>query len=404
MDLDEQIISEMKDFILEFCEKVGPRSPCSNNESKAAKLFNSKLKSLGFNVITEEFSVHPGAYKASFRLPMILFIFSTLFYWIYPLISLIISILSCLILIGEMYFVKEVIDIFFPNKYSQNIISKIESQNQVRNLIIVGSHIDSNWEFPLIRKLGYGFIIIISINLILNIILLIILPIKIIVNFFELETDFFSIELTFYLIFIGSVPIALIQFFFIISNRPVMGANDNLSGMAICYAIAKYHSISENRLRNTELWISAYGCEEIGAKGSKFFVKKYFNIIENAKVINLDMVGYKSSPILIHKSEILGLVKMDNYLIELIRDLAKKLNMNVKIASSMAYTDSLSFARKKVRAASMSSIPQSFKEFYYHTRNDVIENIDFKNLINVYKICINLIKTIDEQKDIKNIL
>ena len=26
MDLDELLIVEMKDFILEFCEKVGPRS------------------------------------------------------------------------------------------------------------------------------------------------------------------------------------------------------------------------------------------------------------------------------------------------------------------------------------------------------------------------------------------
>ena len=118
MDLDELLIAEMKDFILEFCEKVGPRSPCSNNESKAAILFYNKLKALGYNVKIEEFTVHPGAYKASFRLPMILFILSIIFYWIYPLLSLIISILSCLILIGEMYFVKEVIDLFFPNKHS----------------------------------------------------------------------------------------------------------------------------------------------------------------------------------------------------------------------------------------------------------------------------------------------
>ena len=396
MDLDEQLIVEMKDFILEFCEKVGPRSPCSNNESKAAKLFYNKLKALGYNVKNEEFTVHPGAYKASFRLPMILFILSIIFYWIYPLLSLIISILSCLILIGEMYFVKEVIDLFFPKKHSQNVISKLESKNQAKNLIIIGSHLDSNWEFPLIRKIRYGFIIIISINLILNVILLIILPMKIIVNFLGLETDFIYFELIFYLIFIGSIPIALIQFFFIISNQPVMGANDNLSGMAVCYEIARYYSLSENRLRNTEVWINAYGCEEIGAKGSKFFVKKYFNAIKKAKVINLDMVGYKNSPILIHKSEILGLVRMDYNLIELLNKSAKNLNIKTKISSSMAYTDSLSFARKQISSVSMSSIPQSSKELYYHTRNDVIDNLDFKNLVKVYKICIDLIKTIDK--------
>ncbi len=396
MDLDELFLVEMKDFILEFCEKIGPRPPCSNNEAKAAKLFYNKLKALGYNVENERFIVHPGAYKASFRVPMILFILSVIFYWIYPLLSLIISILSCLILIGEMYFVKEVIDLFFPKKHSQNVISKIESKNQAKNLIIVGSHLDSNWEFPLIRKIRYGFIIIISINLILNVMLLIILPMKIIVNFFKLEAEFFYFELIFYLIFIGSIPIALIQFFFIISNHPVMGANDNLSGMAVCYEIARYYSLSENKPRNTEVWIIAYGCEEIGSKGSKFFVKKYYNAIKKAKVINLDMVGYKNSPVLIHKSEILGLARMDYNLIDLINKVAKNLNIKTKISSIMAYTDSLSFARKQISAVSLSSVPQSSKELYYHTRNDVIENLDFKNLANVYKICIDLIKTIDE--------
>ncbi len=175
-----------------------------------------------------------------------------------------------------------------------------------------------------------------------------------------------------------------------------MGANDNLSGMAICYGIALYYRLSENRPRNTEVWINAYGCEEIGSKGSKFFVKKYFNAIKKAKVINLDMVGYKNSPVLIHKSEILGLVKMDYNLIDLINKIAKNLNIKTKICSSKAYTDSLSFSRKQISTVSMSSMPQSSKELYYHTRNDVIENLDFKNLVNVYKICIDLIKTIDE--------
>ncbi|MFX1309829.1 MAG: M28 family metallopeptidase [Promethearchaeota archaeon] len=395
MDPVELLLVDMKNFILEFCEKVGPRSPCSNNESKAAKLFYNKLKALGYSVNIEKFTVHPGAYKASFRLPMILFISSVIFYWIYPLLSLMMIIISCLILIGEMYFVKEVIDIFFPKKDSQNVISRIESQNQANNLIIIGSHIDSNWEFPLIRKIRYGFVIIISINLLLNVILLIILPIKIIINFLELETNFYCIESVFYLIFIGSIPIALVQFFFMISNRPVMGANDNLSGMAVCYEIARYYSLPENRLKNTEIWINSYGCEEIGSKGSKYFVKKNYEAIKKAKVINLDMVGYKNSPVLIHKSEILGLVKMDYNLIEFVCKISKDLNIETKISSSMAYTDSISFTRKQISALSMSSMPQSSKELYYHTRNDIIENLDFKNLVNVYKICVDLIKAID---------
>jgi len=398
MILDNQLKDDMKNFIVEFCAKIGPRSPCSNSEAEAAKLFYNKLKLLGNEVKVEDFEVHPGAYKASFRLPTIFYILSIVFYWIYPWISLIISIISCLILFGEMYFVKEIIDPFFPKKYSQNVISKIMAKNLATNLIIIGSHLDSNWEFPLIKKIKYGFIVIISANITLNVILLIMLPIKIIFNSLKLEVGFFYLELIFYYIFIGTIPIALIQFFYMISNRPVMGANDNLSGMAVCYEIAKFYNLSENKLENTELWINAYGSEEIGSKGSKFFVNKYFNKIKNAKVINLDMVGYKNSPVLVHKSEIFGLIRLDYSLIELINNLAKNLNIEIKVSSSMAYTDSLSFARKHISTVSMGSIPQSSKELYYHTRYDTIENLDFQSMVNVYKICVNLIKSFESKK------
>ena len=396
MQLDQKLEIDIKEFISEFCEKIGPRPPCSSNEAKAAQLFYDKIKNYCDEIVIEKFHTHPGTYKASFRYPMVLYIFSIIFYWFLPLLSLILTILSCIILFGEVYFVKEIIDFLFPKKYSQNVISKIKPQNQTKKLLIIGSHMDSNWEFPLIRKIKYGLIIVVAINVLLNTILFLILIVKNLLHIINLQSILYNFELIFFWGFIGGIPIALIQLFFIISNLPVMGANDNLSGMAVCYKIAKHLSINENKTNHVEIWINVYGCEEIGSKGSKFFVMEHFQKIKNAKIINLDMIGYKQSPLLILKSELLGLIKMDKELIDLVQKSASNYDINVKLRTSMAYTDSLSFSRKGLSAVSISSKPQSSKEFYYHTRDDVIENLDLKNLVNAYKICIGIIRDLDK--------
>lgn len=398
LDTNHKLEMEMKAFINEICEKVGPREPCSDKEADGAKLFYNKLNDYHDDITVEEFSTHLGAFKGCFRIPMVLYIISIIFYWYYPWLSFILSTASLIILIGEMTMAREVIDFLFPKKTSQNVIAKIQPEaetDKARKLVIIGSHMDSNWEFPMFRKLGYRFTVIIAINLFLNGILMIVSGIKLASVLTQKGLLTYNVETIFFWIFICGVPFALAQLFFSISNRPVMGANDNLSAVAICYELAKYLSVPENRPKNIAVWIAAFGCEETGSKGSKAFVKKHYDEIKDAKVINIDMVGNKNVPLFIGTSEIVGSVKMDKKIIALIKEFTDKYDIPVKTGPSMAFTDSLSFARKGIVSASILSMPGSSKEFYYHTREDTIENMDFKNLVNTYKIIIDVIKTID---------
>lgn len=386
---------EMKEFVQEFCDKIGPRAPCSSEEMAAANLFKEKMNNYCDDVVIEPFSTHPGAYKAAFRVPMILYLVSLILYWLIPWLSLIVAFILILILFGEMTLAKEVIDFMFPNKSSQNIISKIKPKNQAKTLVIIGSHIDSNWEYPLIRRLRNKFPIIIGINWFLNTILFLLLIVKNLLLITGFESVILPIERIIFLVLIIIIPIPIIQLFFIISNRPVMGANDNLSGMAVCHELAKKLSLPENKPKNVEVWINAYGCEETGSKGSKAFVKTRFKEIKDAKIINIDMIGNKNSPLLIGKSELQGFVKMDEEIINLLKESGDNLNIKTKVTTLIAYTDSLSFCRKNLSATSLSSTPQSSKEYYYHTRYDVIENMTFENLVNAYRICMDIIRKLD---------
>lgn len=393
MSVNKELVNSMKNFIVEICEKVGPRAPCSKNETKCARLLHDKLKAFSDEVVIEEFNTTPDAYKISFRLPVILYCISIILYWYCSWLSLIFAILSFIIFFCEIYLVREIVDIFFPKKLSQNVIAKIKPKHKTKTLIIIGSHLDSNWEFPIIRKLKYGFIIIIAINFFLIVVLIILLILKNMLLLLQIE--FYNLEINAFTFLIITLPFPLIQLIFIISNRPVMGANDNLSGMAVCYEIAKNLSISINKLNNVEVWINTYGCEEIGSKGSKAFINEHLEEIQKAKIINLDMLGYSYPPLLIGKSEIYGLVKMNGEMIELIKESANELNINIEIKDLFAYTDSLSFCRENLSATSITSKPHSMKEFYYHTRDDTFENLNFENMFNAYKVCMRIIKKLD---------
>ncbi|MFX1360018.1 MAG: M28 family metallopeptidase [Promethearchaeota archaeon] len=393
MSVNKELINSMRDFIVEICEKVGPRIPCSKKEAKCARLLHSKLKVFSDEIIIDEFHTTPGAYKASFRLPPFLYCMAVISYWYFWWLSLIFAVLSFVIFFFEVYLVKEIIRIFFPNKSSQNVIAKIKPKTKTKILVIIGSHTDSNWEFPLIRKLKYGFILIIAINFLLNLILIILLIMKSLLLIYQFGGNLYNLELIIFTFLIITLPSPLIQLLFIISNHPVMGANDNLSGMAVCYEIAK--NLSSNKLNNVEVWINTYGCEEIGAKGSKAFIMMHLEEIQKAKIINLDMLGFRYPPLVIGKSEIYGLVKMNEEMIELIKESAHELNINIQIKNLFAYTDSLSFCRRNLSATSITSKPHSMKEFYYHTRGDIFENLNFENLINAYKVCMQVIKKLD---------
>ena len=390
----KQVLNEFKDFINEFCEKIGPRPPASVDEKRAAILFQNKLEKYCDETKSEEFTVQPDAYKAAFRIPMIFYCFALIFYKWSFWIALLLSFCSVLIFIIQTNLALPLLDPLFPKKKSINVIGKIKPNSdseKTKKIIVIGSHLDSNWEFTLMRKWGYKFAIIIALNFFLNIILFLFLIV------FKIGIISKTIEIIFVCCFIvGTIPV-LIQLFFLISNTPVMGANDNLAGMSVSYLLAKYFSKEENQLKNIEIWISAFGCEEIGSRGSRAFIKKHYNELKNASVLNLDMIGNRAEMLTIHKGEITGMVKLDKKLAQKVKKSAEELSIPVKIENSMAYTDSMSFARRGISATSICSLPESSEEFYYHTCMDTIERVEFESLLKTFNICVHFLKEINKQ-------
>ena len=76
-------------------------------------------------------------------------------------------------------------------------------------------------------------------------------------------------------VFLAWIPILFVALFFENKKRPVMGANDNLTGCFISMAVVKYMQHHDIRFENTEVWVVLTGSEEAGLRGAKAFCKAH---------------------------------------------------------------------------------------------------------------------------------
>ncbi|MHA1578906.1 MAG: M28 family peptidase [Candidatus Freyarchaeota archaeon] len=57
-----------------------------------------------------------------------------------------------------------------------------------------------------------------------------------------------------------------------------------------------------------------------------------------------------------------------------------------------AYTDAMSFAEKGLKSASIVAVGSTGFPKYYHTTNDVMENLNYKQVADLVRICLEFIK------------
>ncbi len=404
MEQKNEIIKYMHFIIQDICEKIGPRSPCSKKEAECANYVENELKKYTNDTKIEEFYCHPSSYKATFRIPMLNLVISTIFYWIYYfnpnklllISSLILVLISVIIIQSNLFRNIELIDPLFKKNQSFNVLGKFKPENEAKRIIIFGGHHDSNCEFKILKKSPILFGIFMAFSVIINHLMVGIFILKIVLHFLSYYFLFLQEIDLILLIFLSLIsPILIYTAFNVVSNTPVMGVDDNLSAIAVLISIAKF--LQDNKLKNVEIWIVSHGCEEWGDRGSKRFSKKYCNELNKnqAFAINLDMLGGKGQILKLVTSESMFIVKHSKELIAFLSKIFEDLKIPYLKGSIEAYTDSMAYSQNKIRACSIISMPKKGFPTHYHTTNDTIEKIEFNNLWNCYQILIEFIKRID---------
>jgi len=406
LDNENKVKEDMRFTIQEICEKIGPRAPCSEQEAACATYIQNFFKNYTEDSQIENFYCRPGSYRAAFRIPMINLMIATLSYWIYFFYPNIVSLLICfgfivfsvIVILTNLMQNIEFIDPLFKKQESTNVYGKFKPRETTKRIIVIGGHHDSNWEFPILKKWPKFYTSFMSIPILLSFFMVVVYILKIILYFVSIPFLFVQlVDLVLLILQTALFPMLIYTTINCVSRDPVMGADDNLTSIAIILELAKFLK-KTNGLKNTEIWLVSHGCEEIGDRGSKRFSKKNLRELKNAYVINIDMVGGKGSELKVDIVEVRSIVKLSKELGDTLSNIATELRIPHNVGNVMFYTDSMAYSKNGIKACSLVGSPKKGLATHYHTLNDTIDKLDFNNLWNCYRILIEFIKRVDDDK------
>ena len=397
------------ELIYDICEVAKYRLPGSDQESKAQDYIQEKMNTFGADEIeTHEFYTHAKFFKWWPRLSLFFYIISLIVFPFSPLLTIVFILLMVSNIILKL-FSYTFFDVLFKKHPSRNVIGKIKPKNpgelgKSKRILILGGHIDSTYEFPLGRKYGkkmirfYAFVFIMALIWFMMALIQLIFDIVSGYGVFKIGE-----QITigwYYWVIVAITPFIVWIAWNVVSSRPVQGANDNLSGIAVVTAALKY--FSEHRPQNLGLWIVSFGSEEGGMAGSKALSKKLKQQMEKKEfsaeslwVINFDSIA-QNVPLIIATAEPMYRVKShDPKVYNALARAAEKAGVDSILKKIDAGTDSAPFSRLGIPsvgviAAGKDGIPKN-----WHSREDVPEGCEVEGITNAIKIAIEFIKEID---------
>ncbi|NHJ48597.1 MAG: M28 family peptidase [Asgard group archaeon] len=401
--IPEERYNNMHRFLVKICEDVGPREAGSAAEHKAADIVKEELEKHCDKVEKEEFRLAPKGFLSFTILSPLLVIIGIPIYWFYPIVSAVLTILAMLIFFMQFMRYAQFVDFLFPKKTSVNVIGEIEPEKEWKQTLMFSAHLDSAYQFNFnlyMPRIFNYFLIGLPILLILYIILS--------VSYFISSWIYSVSSIVFIYVGVGLsaiiVPMAVMLFFFK-TNWAVMGASDNLSGIALLQGIAETLGNKKNLIpKHTKLLLIGFGSEEAGLRGAKNWVKKHKNELENKPFffLNFDSVAKSDDIHIIHKEKTLG-VKYNPEIVKLIITAAKNVGIDLPLRElPFGATDGCAIVQGGFsNGASIEAmdINKSDVKRWYHTINDTADVVEPEALELVRKISVEFISLIDEKAE-----
>ena len=396
-------LREMTNFsvrgIKKICKDVGPRPAGSEQEHEAQKLMAAELDGACDKVEIEPFDVHPGAFLGWILTDGIMMIAAiVLFFFGMSAIALALCALSLIFAIVEFLLSKKLLDPFFPKKTSHNVVAVRKPKGEVRRRIIFSGHADSanEWRFTyyggsklLVPIIGLSFV---------GILLGLVLGIWAVAAGHAFSAaDSGALNVMRY-VFLAWIPILFTALFFENKKRPVMGANDDLTGCFISMAVVKYMQQHDIRFENTEVWVVLTGSEEAGLRGAKAFCKAHKNELGDVETVfvGLDTIrDYDFAAV--YSRDLTGTVKNDAGACALVKEAAKQTGLDLPYKSVFfGATDAAAVTQAGMKAVSVSAMDPAPAK-YYHTRLDTADNLDIKTVEAVLGVALETAFLFDEK-------
>jgi len=413
-------LENIKDFITYICNTVGPRPCGSKEEREAANLIKDYLSSSCDSVVLQNFFAKPRILQHLITVLVVIYTLALISFYIYPFVTILL--LFVLLLIA--YFTRckslPVLEFLFPSVPSQNVIGKINATKKADTTLIFSAHHDSAYVMPFFGLNRPFSLFIYALIIFLIFFLLILAASKYflfatqlswgtdVVNYLTVTAwEYDSLLPAPYKDIINYSSIGCIVTYpvcaslnnLLVTNTPTLGANDNLSGVSVVLALAKY--LSKERPQNTDVHFISFGAEEPGTTGSKVFVKEYIkngkDKAKQTKVINLECLG--DGILCVAQHEVVVSAKHCSRIINLVKKTAKEENIKLRGVKVIGgSTDAAPFTWYKISACTILRLDKWGVPVPYHTLKDIPDAIYEDELQEAFKLCVSIVKNVDKGK------
>jgi hypothetical protein len=292
LDEDSEYAQKAIDYITHICDSYGERITCTPAEHAASKDVESKLKGFCDATALDPFKAYPDLYPGGFIRITAAFVWAGLFFMFFDnpwaLFAAVLPLLGFIQLFITYMKMKEWFGFLFKSGTSYNAMGRVFPRDQKGEIapsktrVVIAGHIDSAYQMG-ITKHGdkvYNFALPGFAYIIVQVLFGIIKPLILAfgdphVYYQGFGLKIITLDIVFLCFCIVGIPALWYLKKGLVGGTPVMGANDNLSGVGIAVALGEYFSRPENRLHNVELWVGGFGSEECGERGAQAFVMKY---------------------------------------------------------------------------------------------------------------------------------
>ncbi len=386
-------------FIREMCERFGPRLPGTAAEAKAAAFLAETMKGFCDEVLLEEHSFSPHSIDWTTTFHLVLYLSALASYLYAPAGTIFLMVAALLIFYLSRIKGYEVLEQFYPRENTQNLTGKIRPAGETRQIVIFSGHHDSAYYMPIFEKRFQKVVLPLLLFIFLAHGLLLVAAATRILGVSRSLLWLLSLShILFYVSVAGGISF-LLFWLFLYRKVGVMGANDNLAGVAVAVAAGRH--FASQRPDHVEVWIVSFGAEEASLRGSKRYAKGHLHELKDAVLVNLEMVG--AGNMVVVAGERMAGTRHSPEVVELILQAASASGKNLRsLVGPFGETDASSFSRQGLKAATIASLDEDGAPPKWHVFEDDPDNVDethLKDALNVCIECVNIIeKRLSQQK------
>lgn len=421
---------EAYDIVKHASQKIGARTPGSQNEKKYADYMGDKLREIGIEPVQEEFAVSPRSsiggvpYAGRYGLVLSVLVYFALSIptlWFAMALS---GIAVTVWLVLSVFLYKTWFDIFFKQKISQNTYGELLPEDgKYDYTIILSGHTDTSWNWyhsehsckfknkpalglvATFAKVGFGAVCVFFL-IATSIAMAIIYGAAYaganwaiyMINYGEAFNNF-----KYALLFIPAVT--AIGSFFVAKwadsdeANASRGAMDNATGCALSYEVTKYFKENPDKMpKNCRIIDFNCGSEEAGLRGSIAFTRahKGEDILKNAWNINIDSVADKDYFEVVIQDD-WQFTRFDSDLEKMFIDTFKEVGVESKtnycIHNPVGGCDSTPMTRAGIKSVTFAAQNPTLTH-YYHTWRDTADRFDENVVGDGFEVILGVIEKI----------